>query len=632
MKWQENKKIAVILVLIMVALTFSGMPANAQMQAEEQNAIQWDFEDGTTQGWAAQSPADMEIRVEAVGENNHALRLMYEYQDKQAQTWWVQTGIQNTKKLDLSGCRAVAFDVILDLSAIDGNGRFQCQANASLEGWTKFVHFEDTRIYYAPREDGDSELVKVACVSKIPEGVSLVEQLSIWVVGAAIDYTKPIYIDNIRLLEQAEDPEEAKPLDWTKETPVEKYGRLQVIGNQLCAQDGTPVQLRGMGFPLIFTNEAFINRGAMQALAYDWQCDLVRITVDVGGQYYTGLPEQKALICKALDYAIEMGMYVLLDWHVLTPGNPQDEAYAGAGAFFDEFSRLYGGYPNIIYEVCNEPNGAITWKDNIKPYAESMISIIRNNDPDSVIVVGTGVWSQEVDVTADDPILEDNLMYTLHFYAGTHKQSLRDKAQYALDKGIALFVTEWGVTAHTGTDGVFLEESQRWVDFMDAHKLSWANWCVSNSSADSAMLKSAVAVGEEDGLTVKAAVSPYPGTISPEGYAYWPEEQLSVSGKYVRGLIRSAHAQEVEPLKLEGSAQIDAEGVCTISAQGAGGQGAYCYTYYVFREGKSIYQNIGTADGTVAFQPFVSGRYQVCLYVQDGAGRIAGKQLLIERG
>ena len=41
-----------------------------------------------------------------------------------------------------------------------------------------------------------------------------------------------------------------------------------------------------------------------------------------------------------------------------------------------------------------------------------------------------------------DPIAGDaNVAYALHFYAGTHRQSLRDKAAFALERGVALFVT-----------------------------------------------------------------------------------------------------------------------------------------------------------------------------------------------
>ena len=76
----------------------------------------------------------------------------------------------------------------------------------------------------------------------------------------------------------------------------------------------------------------------------------------------------------------------------------------------------YGAFPNVIYEIYNEPLN-VSWSNVIKPYAMSVISIIREIDPDNLIIVGTPNWSQRVDMAAQDPIVEfENIAYTLHFY------------------------------------------------------------------------------------------------------------------------------------------------------------------------------------------------------------------------
>lgn len=57
----------------------------------------------------------------------------------------------------------------------------------------------------------------------------------------------------------------------------------------------------------------------------------------------------------------------------------------------------------------------MNWKRDIKPYAEEVISVIRKHDPDNLIIVGTGTWSQDVNDAADDQLKDANVMYALHF-------------------------------------------------------------------------------------------------------------------------------------------------------------------------------------------------------------------------
>lgn len=112
-------------------------------------------------------------------------------------------------------------------------------------------------------------------------------------------------------------------------------------------------------------------------------------------------------------------MYAILDWHVLNERDP-NVYKSQALAFFKEMSASVSGYGNVLYEICNEPNGP-AWS-SIKSYAVDVIDTIRANDPNSVIIVGTPTWSQDVDTAAADPIARSNIMYTLHFYNFTTKE------------------------------------------------------------------------------------------------------------------------------------------------------------------------------------------------------------------
>lgn len=180
---------------------------------------------------------------------------------------------------------------------------------------------------------------------------------------------------------------------------------------------------------------------------------------------------------------------VIIDWHILSDGDP-NKYLDDVAAFFDDISAACKDKNNVIYEICNEPNG-VEWS-RIREYAETIIPIIRNNDPDSVIVVGTPDWSQRVDIAADEPLDFQNLLYALHFYSATHKQELRDKARYAIDKQLPVFVTEYGVTASTGNFPYDMEEADVWIDFLEENGISHVMWNFSKVSESSAAIKASV--------------------------------------------------------------------------------------------------------------------------------------------
>jgi endoglucanase len=164
----------------------------------------------------------------------------------------------------------------------------------------------------------------------------------------------------------------------------------------------------------------------------------------------------------------------------------------------------------------------VSWTAVIKPYAQAVIAEIRAIDPDNIIIVGTPTWSQDVDVAAQSPIIGSNIAYTLHFYAATHKQSLRNKATVALGKGLALWVTEFGTCESSGSGVLDYTESQRWFDFMDTNLISWCNWAVDDKAETSAALKPNVsATGgwqdsdlSESGILVRDKIIACNGTLT----------------------------------------------------------------------------------------------------------------------
>ena len=197
----------------------------------------------------------------------------------------------------------------------------------------------------------------------------------------------------------------------------------------------------------------------------------------------------KNLVKQGVQAATDLGLYVIIDWHILYDQTPQK--YKGdAIEFFREMSATYKNYDNIIYEICNEPNGNTSWAE-IKSYANEVIPVIRANDKDAIILVGTPTWSQDVDIVSKDKIIGyDNIMYTLHFYAGTHKQSLRDKAQKAINNGCALLVSEFSICDASGNGNLDKNEAKKWIEFLDKNDIGYVGWSISNKAETSALFQS----------------------------------------------------------------------------------------------------------------------------------------------
>ncbi|HBS44177.1 MAG TPA: hypothetical protein DEA91_06360, partial [Paenibacillus sp.] len=292
---------------------------------------------------------------------------------------------------------------------------------------------------------------------------------------------------------------------------VSKNGQLRVSGNQLVNQAGEAIQLKGMSTHGLQWFGQFSNYDSMKWLRDNWGMTVFRAAMYTQDGGYINDPSQKNKVKQAVQNAIDLGIYVIIDWHVLGEQDPNVYKQQAKG-FFSEMASLYKDYPNVIYEICNEPNGsATTWNDKIKPYAEEVIPVIRSIAPGSIIIVGTGTWSQDVHDAANNPLYYSNIMYTTHFYAGTHGQWLRDRIDYARSKGVAVFITEWGTSDASGDGGPFLAESKVWTDFMQDRKISWANWSLCDKSEVSAALM--------------PGASPYGG---------WSDAQLTASGKFVK--------------------------------------------------------------------------------------------------
>ena len=269
-------------------------------------------------------------------------------------------------------------------------------------------------------------------------------------------------------------------------------GSLQVVENRLCGKDGEPVILRGVSTNNLALAEVYIKDECFHDISHIIGANVIRLAVYTWGVgtagYCTGGDKKRFLdnVDKAVTYAKNNDMYVIIDWHVLQDSDP-NVYIEEAKDFFEKVASKYKDEGHVIYELCNEPNKC-EWSD-IKKYAEVIIPIIRNNDPDSLIIVGTPNWSQDVDAAANDPLDYDDLLYTLHFYSATHKQDLRNKVQVAMDKGLPLMVTEFGITASSGNLPLDIDEADIWIDFLENNGISYVMWQFSKAAEASAVIR-----------------------------------------------------------------------------------------------------------------------------------------------
>ena len=313
------------------------------------------------------------------------------------------------------------------------------------------------------------------------------------------------------------EPPSSEALSVDASTPFGQHGALHVENGKLTDADGNTVQLYGMSTHGIAWFPQYINYDSLRTLRDDWNTNCIRLamyTEEYGGYCAGGDKEQlKQLVKEGVSYATELGMYVIVDWHILSdcdPNQNKDEAIA----FFREMAEVFADNDNVLYEICNEPNGGTSW-DSIKSYAEEVIPVIRAQKPDAVILVGTPTWSQEIDKAAASPLDDSNVMYTLHFYAGTHKDDLRNRLETCVQNGLPVFVSEFGMCDASGNGANDFVSTTKWLDLLNKYQISFCCWNLANKDESSSVFKA-----------------------SSTALSDWTDDDFNESGRWIRDYFR----------------------------------------------------------------------------------------------
>ena len=318
-----------------------------------------------------------------------------------------------------------------------------------------------------------------------------------------------------------------KPTPSPSGTPVQRHGALHISGNHIVDSSGKVFMLQGMSTHGIMWSDdnnrypfsGILSEASLKVLRDDWKCNAVRIAMytEEWGGYTTGYAAQaKQKVITGVANATKMGMYVIIDWHILKDGNPQKHQ-SEAIAFFTEMANKYKNYNNVIFELCNEPNGGVTWAGQIKPYCQAVTNAIRKTGAKNLIICGTGTWSQDIDQVLGNKLSDSNCAYTLHFYANTHTDWLRQRLQKCYNSGLPVLVTEFGTCDASGNGGFNESQTRQWYSLLANLKVGWFNWSAASKNETASAFKPG---------TNLAAISA-------------GESQLTQSGKLIRTLFRA---------------------------------------------------------------------------------------------
>ena len=307
----------------------------------------------------------------------------------------------------------------------------------------------------------------------------------------------------------------AQDITPTRVGPVSQYGQLmtgknsqgkgQIYGSCEGVKDGAEVQVRGMSLYWSLMPQAveFWSEEGISTMVRDMNIQIVRAAMATGNEdwnngykgYGSDPTTQMNLMKTVVEAAIKNDIYVIIDWH----SHNANEQTESAKNFFKQMAQTYGKYDNVIFELFNEPTD-ISWS-TIKNYADQVVSVIREYS-DNLILVGTPRWDQNPHAPIGNEVTDSkkNTAYTLHYYANSHCWSGSydwsdptwggdcegTKGEKAMNAGLSVFVSEWGTANSDGGGDPNQGRNQSWQDYMNKHKLSWANWSASYISEGTA--------------------------------------------------------------------------------------------------------------------------------------------------
>lgn len=368
--------------------------------------------------------------------------------------------------------------------------------------------------------------------------------------------------------------------------PVSQYGQLiagtnssgkgQIYGSCQGVNDGSEVQVKGMSlyWSLLDNAVEYWNSDAISKMVKDMKIQVIRAAMATGNEdwsdgkykgYQSNAQQQKDLMNAVVQAAIDNDIYVIIDWHSHV-ANTQTES---AKQFFTEMAQKWGKYDNVIFEVFNEPTNQ-DW-NTVKNYANQIVQVIRQHS-DNLILVGNPSWDQNPQMAIGNKVTGENIAYTMHYYAMSHKSSGSGSpganALKAMNSGLSVFISEWGTGSADGGGSPGQSENDTWQTYLNNHKLSWANWSASHISEGTAAFNG----GSNrynfsyttSGNMVKGYLASNPTTYTKCGTSPQPQSSASISSSSI--VYSSSNPWPWDPVSSSSSIPCEWTNTCNTNA------------------------------------------------------------------
>ena len=247
---------------------------------------------------------------------------------------------------------------------------------------------------------------------------------------------------------------------------------------------------------------AYLGLGNNTATETYWQSNIVRLPLSENFWLY-GHPSEncspaqyQALVKETIDALTNMNLNVLIDLEWTNAGG---QAFGGGTqlampdadsvTFWKQVAPIYASYPNVLFELFNEPhiydwgcwmNGCQITGDigtNKERYSyqgvgmQQLLDIVRNAGATNLVLVGGLDWGYNLRLLATYHLHGTNIVYDTHPYDYAGKLPANWDSSFGnISNDYPLFSAEFGQydcgTAYTS----------QLINYFDAHNISWIGW------------------------------------------------------------------------------------------------------------------------------------------------------------
>ncbi len=270
-----------------------------------------------------------------------------------------------------------------------------------------------------------------------------------------------------------------------------KYGPLSISKNQIYSADTVPVSLKGVVLIdpyFLFEFEDF-DKLALQVLVDEWNVNIVRIPVHPD-LYQHNLGYLEKYVDPIVAWAKELEIYILLGYHAHgnirtgaselpvwkdTPpwrGNPFNANRELAHKYSKEAAERYKDDFHVLYSIFNEPVFIdwSTWKQE----AEALIDVIRNVQPEAIVMVSGVNWGYDLSEALIRPIPCEGVIYETHPYPWSGNNWTVWTAELALRYPV--FLGEWGYDHELGSFATPENYALPLLTHCDHNNMGWTAW------------------------------------------------------------------------------------------------------------------------------------------------------------